>query len=1057
MAGQFTTVTDAPEFIKIEGETINVKVKWGIPASGQATIEWNIPQPAGGCIAGEGNYGAYCGMMFVISESLITPDNYPTDGTYYHDDPTANPSVHTGDKIGGALVVGSFWERETKAANGDMTTSFVVSDIDPNKAYYVAGFALDCQLHYHTEGKRAYSDTLGNNTEDDSTPAYQNITLGADGNGVLPTDATGLVPGRIYQFDVVYDPTFPTGAEHITHTVEIDGINAGTFQDLLDQINQSFASAENPYKAQTPPMYGTFYWNATEQKLYQFNGTTYDEITNVLVEATDPAQVTDGEYWYNPVTGELKIYSATSPVGWSIVTYITSAVDPRTPECDQYWFDGSTGYIWNGSAWVELTTIVSTECPTNPETLECGSYWYDTTNEIMYKWDHLRNDWEATDAIYWPTDPSSPSHGDYWFNLVSETLNEWRTSPGDWVNITADPGVYVQEIEPTLPDDGALWYQISEESLKQWDDGDSEWDEVPVISWDTPPDDTESNDLWWNSSNDVLSQWDVPNDDWAPVVAFYNQATDPRLDKSVEVDTVWFDTEANKMYRWDGEVWIEVDVLISTTDPTDPQMGDIYYNSTEEQWYIYSTTWEEFDPIDSINDPTSIPTGTYWMNTTNDVLSVRNGLQWLEVVYTTTPYSHSVYDTWLKTTDCNTGSTLYEWNGTEWVLSQPLFTASFGNFVKDGCKYGGGIRIETTKKGSSTILFIPTLHDSDSAGPGCVTSGYADFEATAVRGGYKCQFYSGTGTGTCGYPARVIEEKDFLWSQLGETCGDLVPGTILQPVEGMDAPHDMPGYDVIGVGTDGTPDERRELIDSIRRQLGYPTVAVELTHYQLDTAIQGALESYRKRVSASTKRGFYFLDIVPGQQRYYMTNQRIGYDKIVEVMTAYRFTSAFLTQAHAAGHYGQIVLQHLYNMGTYDLLSYDLVNQYINQLEISFASRLNFKWDEEKRTLDFYASFVRPERIIIDVSVERYEQDILKDRYAKSWIERYAIMEAMIMLAQIRGKYGSLPGAGGGITLNSEQLFSQAQTYREELIQQVDDFVIERPEDFGMASSFVFG
>lgn len=89
--------------------------------------------------------------------------------------------------------------------------------------------------------------------------------------------------------------------------------------------------------------------------------------------------------------------------------------------------------------------------------------------------------------------------------------------------------------------------------------------------------------------------------------------------------------------------------------------------------------------------------------------------------------------------------------------------------------------------------------------------------------------------------------------------------------------------------------------------------------------------------------------------------------------------------------------------------------------------------------------------------VERTEQQILKDRFAKSWIERYALSESLMVLAHIRGKFGTLPGAGGGITLNADMCQAISDGYREELISQIDEFIVEKPEEIGMGSCLVFG
>lgn len=284
-----------------------------------------------------------------------------------------------------------------------------------------------------------------------------------------------------------------------------------------------------------------------------------------------------------------------------------------------------------------------------------------------------------------------------------------------------------------------------------------------------------------------------------------------------------------------------------------------------------------------------------------------------------------------------------------------------------------------------------------------------------------------------------------------------LPSQILPQVYGKDGIPGEPMYDVIGIGNDGTPDDRRELAGSIRAQLGYPVIDVELTPYQLDEAIQGGIESLRKRSEIAYKRGFFFMDVQPRIQSYRLTNKEAGFHKIVSINTAHRFTSAFLSSAHGAGVYGQVVLQHLYNMGTYDLTSFHLVAQYIEQLEHLFATRITFHWDESSRVFSLHHTFVFPERILLDCSVERTEQELLKDRWCKTWIEKYALSQSRYMLAEIRGKYASLPGAGGGISLNAADLITRADQDMADLYQQLDDMIPSQIENWGMGTTFVIG
>jgi len=1080
MAGLYHTISDAPEFLKIEAETISLKMSYGVPVQGQATVSWNVPMPARGCSAGD--FGTYCGMVFVVANHPIGPSNYPQDGVFYHDDPTVDPDKHIGDKIGDALVIGSFWEREAKSKMQDqkktevsddteqeeipMTTSFIVNDIDIGTAYYVAGFAMDCSLRYHTEGMRAYSDELCHHHRDDSgVQAFQDVALGPGHNGVLPSDGTGLIPGKIYQFDIIYDPDFPTAKKWITHTVKIDGMDAGTYEDLLHEINKSLRQINDPVNSPHPIGHGHYYWDKDTNQLYKFDGSHYNIFHNVLVEDKDPSKIDHGQYWYNPETKELKQLSTSDK--WEDRAFISGISYPHEMECDQYWFDGKNTYIWNGRSWVLLDTIVQAECPSEASKPQCGSYWYDTTNNILKEWDHKHGQWKETAAITWANRPDKPNAGDYWFNEKDNHLYRWDTiqSPDGWFDLIAHqeeigmngpkPGeivqeIYVQEKRPITPGKDALWYQKSTETLRMWDSKIGEWPEIPVMVWDDDPTNTDSNDLWWNSVNNKLYHWDVVNNKWKEVHELIEHAKDPLEERDFPLETMWYDTDDHILYRWNGDKWVEVNAIISKTDPTDPSYGHVYHNIDKNKWFVHSgDEWIEFKPIESKLDPSIIPNGYFWMDSRNYDLYVRNGMDWVSVSYGTERKKHRPNTEWFNRQD----GKLYKWDAlrSEWKEGEGPVKAIFAEYMEDGCKKGGGIQFQTERKGTGNIVFIPAKKGCSSAAPGCCTTGFADFDATAVApDGPWCSYSTNEGA-RCGYPVRDIDDRDFLWTNL-DPCA-----LILGPREGVDAPHNAPSYDILGVGTDGTPDERRELIDSIRRQLGYPTITVELTHYQIDTAVQGALESYRKRTSASLKRGYYFLDIKPRQQRYMLTNRRIGYDKIVQVMDTHRFKSAFLTTAHGAGAYGQTVLQHLYNMGTYDLLSYDLISQYINQLEISFATRLAFNFNEDSRALDFYDSFVYNERILLDVMVERTEQEIMKDRFAKSWIERYALAESMITLGQIRGKFSTLPGAGGGIQLNADQLFSLADSYREELMVQIDDFVIEKPEEIGMGASFVFG
>jgi len=1029
----FDPIGDSAYSLRTEGQEIKLLFKQGVPVTGQGTIEWNIPTPAHGCASGE--TGAYAGIVLLLSTEPLDASNIPQDGTVYVADPTANFDLSTADMIGNAIVVGAVYECEKKSRGEELTTSLIISDLDPGASYYVGGYAVDCQNRYHSDGIRAYSDFYGKK-DGASIPSYQTINLGNSGAGVLPTDGTGLIPGINYGFDLVVDNSFPSGYDYGTIQIDIDGIDAGTYQDLLDSINSQISLSSNPPQSPVPPHSNDFYWNAVEEQLYQFDGENYDTV-DTMNEPTDPANIGMGTYWYNPTTKILQRNNIPIPTGWNIIDFLESDSDPANPSCELYWYDNTIARKWDGTTWCNQETVISTTDPTICPSVECGTYWYNNATSVLSGWDDVNLRWEERFAIYWPEAPNQLANGTYWFDDTNDKL--FIRASSTWTDITSTSKI--QETAPTVLTNGLVWYKPSTEELKVYSTGSPiGWTIVDVLVWQEDPSVVASCDLWWNSTNDMLSVWDVVNSEWDQVVRFVSTTLDPTLPSPLTVGTVWYEPTTKVLKRFDGGDFVVVPHVEKTTDPTQISVGQGWYNASTNVWNVWDTPasgWNVINPIDSDVDPNSIPNGTYWFDTTNMALYVRNGISWSSVTFSTIPYVPVRKSLWYDTST----NILKEWSGTAWVTSTPTVVAYFNT--------NGGITFATVKKGSDTAVVVPVLSSSASAPSDYAATGFADFSEFNIDPVTEYTFERGT-SGRI-YQARQISDDTFLWASLSTV------GKILSPTAGNDGKSGVPSYAELGVGDDGTPDERRELMNSIRAQLGYPAVEVELTNYQLDTAIQGALESFRKRASSAYRRGFFFLDIEPGKQQYLLTNKLMGYNKIVTIMNAQRFTSAFLSSAHGSGVYGQVVLQHLYNMGTFDLTSFHLVSQYVEQLEQLFATRLTFTFHEHNRVLSLFNSFTRPERILLDCTVERTEQDLLTDRYIKTWIERYALSEAMMMLSHIRGKFASLPGAGGGISLNASELITIAQSYREELLNQIDEFIVDTPEDVGQYSTFILG
>jgi hypothetical protein len=1094
--GVFDNVGDVPGQLSSQALQITLTFEPGVPAAGQATLTWNIPVPDS-----SSGKAAYAGMLIVVAPQPVTGHNIPKDGLTFVADPTFDPDKFSGDKINGANVIAYIYEADVIAKGGTPTTSVVINDYDKSKNYYICGYSMDAQRRYDHNGSRAYSDRLGRPNQP-GTPASQTILLGFNPNnltaGVLPTAGTGLIAGATYQFQLIYDSGYPHG-KGMTKSffISFDGSVAGTYGDLVKEINKQLAiqsSSVGCYSSPVVPGQGIYYWDGHGQ-LWQWDGTGLIAVPNVIIQDTDPTLIDVGTYWYQPITNTLFQWDGLT---WVVIPTIDSPYDPTNPPPGSWWWDGTNAYTRCGNAWCEVPvgeTYVSTTDPSCPATPVNCAFWFNPTTQALETYNGVQ--WVPAYAVTWPVAPNAITTGSYWYDLTNSVLYVRNAGPGwdvqPFISSTTDPAL----VPVNAVVAGTLWYDPSTEALWLRNPANTAWIAQLVLVWPTDPTNIASCSLWFDDSSSspgILKEWDIVHSQWVPVTPYFSQATDPFGTPTTPTGAVWFNPTTGVLSVWTGNTWEAVAFINFPVDPTLPANGTAWHNTSTGVWSVWNTPnpgWNVITPTISNTAPNLLAVGQLWFDTTiPNHLWRWDGTMWVEVPFTTTKPVLKKGQNWY---DMTTGR-LYQWDGTQWVWIKPAVYCQFDAH--------GNLIFLTTGTGSNYVIMIPIPNGIPYMASSLVVygTGAADyvndvgtqnayypygapggrslFDIPIADGFYYDGLYSGldyfgdfsgnlgNGVGPVdawisfnggglerGIPYRVlpINPGAFLWSNLQPSANVLIPSG------GQDGVSGTPSYDELGVGTDGSPDERRNIMKIIRTELGYPTVTVELTDDQLSRAVSDALETFRQRSSMSVKRACFFLDIQPYNQHYVLANKAVDYNKIVTVMAGYRFTSAFLSQAMGSGVYGQVVMQHLYNMGTFDLLSYHIVSAYVEQLEIMFATRLTYVWDESKRRISFHQSFTRPERILLDVTLEKTEQEIFLDRYAKRWIQQFAQAQAMDMLAQIRGKYASLPGASGAVTLNAQDLRTQAKEIRDMLYTELDELIVQDVESYGAYGSIVMG
>lgn len=967
----FEPFTSVPGALRKESLDITLKFDRISPSTGR--IQWNIPTPSVGCSA---DTQAYCGMLLVVDQSPAAYEKTPEDGIYYEADPTVDRNLHAGDTLDTALVVGAFYE--------DRTTIFAdITGLLPNTPYYVSGYPVDCQGRYHQEGVHAYSLNYETGHKTDDKPATQTIQLLTQAQ---PNTPTGLIDGAMYTVGVSINSDTPT-------QLIINGHDAQTYQQLIDAINRQFAIVGTQIQSNVAPNTGQYYWAASNQTLYQWNGNQHVAVAS-FVQVTDPTIVTVGTLWYQQSVNILKRWNGTN---WVSISYLNYQFDVTSLGEGHYWFNGTTGHYWNGTTWCELPTYISSTDPSLPPTLPHGTYWYNTSTDVLYVWDVKYSIWRETTAIVWNVNPYVRVDGMYWFNDSTNLLYRWSSTSSAW---ETQINVHITETAPTVPAPLTFWYNPTDQILKQWNDSTLVWDNINFIQWHTDPTIAGSCVLWWNTTTDQLLSWDSVHSQWDVVVSFIQSAVNPALPPALGVNDIWYNTTTGEVRRWENR-WASTNYIVSATDPTVLLIDDIWFDGTV--WRVWTgVSWATTSVVVSELDPFALVPGALWFNTSTNVLSVWTGTSWSPMLVSTVPLEPADNTLWFNTLT----NTQMRWDGTKWVVSQPIAHAE----------------LVTDPSTSSSIVLTTALLGSTAS------IGVDPMASPNVQG--------------------------TLWRALDPNG---MPPQFQGPVLGTDGNSGIPSYLEIGAGTDGSPDQRQKLTDEILMILGAPTITVELTKTQLDQCINMALDRLRARSASAYKHGYIFLQVKAAEQHYMLTNKTKGFNKIVMVSAAHRLTSSFLSTAHGAGVYGQIVMQHLYSMGTFDLLSYHIMSDYVETMEILFAARLTFYWDEQTRRLSFYHRFTRDEVVALEVSIERTEQDIISDRWTKNWIQRYAAAHARLMLSEIRGKYAQINGPGVGVSFNASDLAQRAMDEFEKLEQELEDFTANAIEDYGISSSLVVG
>lgn len=215
--------------------------------------------------------------------------------------------------------------------------------------------------------------------------------------------------------------------------------------------------------------------------------------------------------------------------------------------------------------------------------------------------------------------------------------------------------------------------------------------------------------------------------------------------------------------------------------------------------------------------------------------------------------------------------------------------------------------------------------------------------------------------------------------------------------------------------------------DFILARLGYPVVRVELTDFQIKSAIDEAITNLDYHAPFWTTQMATF-ETTANVNMYMLPTH------IANNLTYCAYKKSLLSLQNMAGSL-EFDFFIKYFQDNFLMTNFNVSDFYLMQMNLEMIRKVlsqEGSWDIlNGNIIQLYpAPVVNGETVVL---VFRGLDSATMHPYYKNWIQRYALSVAKGILGEIRGKYGSLPSPGGGAILNGKDLLAASQQEREKL------------------------
>ena len=223
------------------------------------------------------------------------------------------------------------------------------------------------------------------------------------------------------------------------------------------------------------------------------------------------------------------------------------------------------------------------------------------------------------------------------------------------------------------------------------------------------------------------------------------------------------------------------------------------------------------------------------------------------------------------------------------------------------------------------------------------------------------------------------------------------------------------------------------------RQMGAPSIKVELTEDQLNDSIDKSIERYSEYAYDGTIEGTLLVELEKGIFQYTLPDNVIA-------ISGLEASSTYSTFINIPAGYtlamNPITLSQMDNVSNIDIQSMTERMAKMSTLRNLFDVSPNFTFNHNTKVLEF---FEQPSSSValLEIAMD-YEPAEIDNIYNNQWVKKRAIGEAMVLWSTVTGKYSSSLVNGSSIN------YSDIENKGKEMIAESEEELFDIGEPLGV-------